>query len=233
MTAMLEAEALRKVYRGGDGNPIEVLSGIDLTVDRGEFVAIVGSSGSGKSTLLHLLGALDVPSGGIVRLAGQSYDDHTAESLAAVRNKKLGFVFQFHHLLREFTALENVMMPLLIAGEDDARARSRAEELLAAVGLAGRMSHRPSQLSGGEQQRAAVARALVADPLVVLADEPSGNLDYANSERLHQLFAHLSRQFETALVVVTHNRSLASRADRVLSLDGGHLVPLSSVESMP
>ena len=233
MTAMLEAQGLRKVYRGGDGNPIEVLAGIDLSVDRGEFVAIVGASGSGKSTLLHLLGALDSPSDGTVRLAGQSYDDHTAEALAAVRNKKLGFVFQFHHLLREFTALENVMMPLLIAGEDDAKARSKAEELLATVGLAGRMSHRPSQLSGGEQQRAAVARALVADPLVVLADEPSGNLDYANSERLHQLFAHLSRQFETALVVVTHNRSLAGRADRVLSLDGGHLVPLSSVESMP
>jgi len=230
---MLEAQGLRKVYRGGDGNPIEVLAGIDLSVDRGEFVAIVGASGSGKSTLLHLLGALDSPSGGTVRLAGHSYEDHTAEALAAVRNKKLGFVFQFHHLLREFTALENVMMPLLIAGEDDGKARSKAEELLAAVGLAGRMSHRPSQLSGGEQQRAAVARALVADPLVVLADEPSGNLDYANSERLHQLFAHLSRQFETALVVVTHNRSLASRADRVLSLEGGRLVPLSSVESMP
>jgi lipoprotein-releasing system ATP-binding protein len=233
MTAMLEAEGLRKVYRGGDGNPIEVLAGVDLSVDRGEFVAIVGASGSGKSTLLHLLGALDSPSGGTVRLAGQPYEAERPEGLASIRNKKLGFVFQFHHLLREFTALENVMMPLLIAGEDDARARSRAEELLAAVGLAGRMSHRPAQLSGGEQQRAAVARALVADPLVVLADEPSGNLDYANSERLHQLFAHLSRQFETALVVVTHNRSLASRADRVLSLEGGRLVPLSSVESMP
>jgi lipoprotein-releasing system ATP-binding protein len=233
MTAILEAQALRKVYRGGDGNPIEVLAGVDFTIDRGEFVAIVGASGSGKSTLLHLLGALDAPSGGTVRLGGQSYADEDPETLAAVRNKKLGFVFQFHHLLREFTALENVMMPLLIAGEDDSRARSRAEELLAAVGLAGRMSHRPSQLSGGEQQRAAVARALVADPLVVLADEPSGNLDYANSERLHQLFAHLSREFETALVVVTHNRSLASRADRVLSLEGGRLVPLSGVESMP
>lgn len=233
MTAILEAQALRKVYRGGDGNPIEVLAGVDFTIDRGEFVAIVGASGSGKSTLLHLLGALDVPSGGTVRLAGQSYEDENPEGLAAVRNKKLGFVFQFHHLLREFTALENVMMPLLIAGEDDAKARSRAEELLATVGLAGRMSHRPSQLSGGEQQRAAVARALVADPLVVLADEPSGNLDSANSERLHQLFAHLSREFETALVVVTHNRSLAGRADRVLSLEGGRLVPLSGVESMP
>jgi lipoprotein-releasing system ATP-binding protein len=233
MSAILEAEALRKVYRGGDGNPIEVLSGVDFRVDRGEFVAIVGASGSGKSTLLHLLGALDTPSAGQVRLGGHPYDAESPEGLAEVRNRKLGFVFQFHHLLREFTALENVMMPLLIAGESDAKARSRAEELLAAVGLAGRMSHRPSQLSGGEQQRAAVARALVADPLVVLADEPSGNLDTANSERLHELFAHLSREFETALVVVTHNRSLASRADRVLSLEGGRLVPFSGVESMP
>jgi lipoprotein-releasing system ATP-binding protein len=233
MTAILEAAALRKIYRGGDGNPIEVLSGIDFTIDRGEFVAIVGASGSGKSTLLHLLGALDAPSGGTVRLAGEAYELESAEALAAIRNRKLGFVFQFHHLLREFTALENVMMPLLIAGEPEVRARSRAEELLAAVGLAGRMSHRPSQLSGGEQQRAAVARALAVDPLVVLADEPSGNLDAGNSERLHQLFAQLSREFETALVVVTHNRSLAARADRVLSLEAGRLVPLSSVESMP
>ncbi|HEX7336731.1 MAG TPA: ABC transporter ATP-binding protein [Gemmatimonadales bacterium] len=233
MTAILEAQGLRKVYRGGDGNPIEVLAGVDLTVSRGEFVAIVGASGSGKSTLLHLLGALDAPSGGTVRLGGQAYSDETPEGLAAIRNRKLGFVFQFHHLLREFTALENVMMPLLIAGEADPQARSRAEELLATVGLAGRMSHRPSQLSGGEQQRAAVARALAVDPLVVLADEPSGNLDQANSERLHQLFAHLSREFETALIVVTHNRSLAGRADRVLSLEGGRLVPLSGVESMP
>jgi lipoprotein-releasing system ATP-binding protein len=233
MTAILEAAALRKIYRGGDGNPIEVLSGIDLTVDRGEFVAIVGASGSGKSTLLHLLGALDAPSGGTVRLAGQAYEMESPEALATIRNRKLGFVFQFHHLLREFTALENVMMPLLIAAEPEVRARSRAEELLAAVGLAGRMSHRPSQLSGGEQQRAAVARALAVDPLVVLADEPSGNLDAGNSERLHQLFSQLSREFETALVVVTHNRSLAARADRVLSLEGGRLVPLSSVELMP
>jgi lipoprotein-releasing system ATP-binding protein len=233
MTEILEAQALRKVYRGGDGNPIEVLSGVDLSVSRGEFVAIVGASGSGKSTLLHLLGALDTPSGGVVRLAGQAYESQSPEALAQIRNRKLGFVFQFHHLLREFTALENVMMPLLIAGEDDGQARSRAEELLAAVGLAGRMSHRPSQLSGGEQQRTAVARALAADPLVVLADEPSGNLDSGNSERLHQLFAHLSREFETALVVVTHNRLLAARADRVLSLEGGRLVPLSGVESMP
>jgi len=233
MTAILEAAGLRKVYRGGDGNPIEVLAGVDFGIDRGEFVAIVGASGSGKSTLLHLLGALDTPTGGTVQLAGRSYESESPEGLAAIRNRRIGFVFQFHHLLREFTALENVMMPLLIAGEADSRARSRAEELLAAVGLAGRMSHRPNQLSGGEQQRAAVARALAADPLVVLADEPSGNLDSGNSERLHQLFAHLSREFETALVVVTHNRLLAARADRVLSLDGGRLVPLSNVESLP
>jgi lipoprotein-releasing system ATP-binding protein len=233
MSAILEAQGLRKLYRGGDGAPIEVLSGVDLAVARGEFVAIVGASGSGKSTLLHLLGALDTPTSGQVRLDGLVYGEQTAAALAAVRNRKIGFVFQFHHLLREFSALENVMMPLLIAGEDEGRARSRAEELLAAVGLAGRMTHRPSQLSGGEQQRAAVARALAADPRVVLADEPSGNLDHANSERLHELFARLAREFETALVVVTHNRMLAGRADRVLSLDGGRLVPLSGVESMP
>jgi lipoprotein-releasing system ATP-binding protein len=233
MSAILEAVGLRKVYQGGDGTPIQVLTGVDLAVSRGEFVAIVGASGSGKSTLLHLLGALDLPSGGTVRLDGQVYAEQGPAQLAAIRNRKVGFVFQFHHLLREFTALENVMMPLLIAGEEETRARSRAEELLAAVGLAGRMSHRPSALSGGEQQRAAVARALVADPLVVLAEEPSGNLDYGNSERLHELFARLSREFETALVVVTHNRLLAGRADRVLSLEGGRLVPLSGVESMP
>jgi lipoprotein-releasing system ATP-binding protein len=233
MSAILEAQGLRKLYRGGDGAPIEVLSDVDLAVARGEFVAIVGASGSGKSTLLHLLGALDTPTAGQVRLDGLIYGEQTAAALAAVRNRKIGFVFQFHHLLREFSALENVMMPLLIAGEAESRARSRAEELLAAVGLAGRMTHRPSQLSGGEQQRAAVARALAADPRVVLADEPSGNLDHANSERLHELFARLAREFETALVVVTHNRLLAGRADRVLSLDGGRLVPLSGVESMP
>jgi lipoprotein-releasing system ATP-binding protein len=233
MSAILEAQGLRKVYRGGDGAPIEVLSGVDLAVGRGEFVAIMGASGSGKSTLLHLLGALDVPSAGSVRLDGVEYGEQSPTALAAIRNRKVGFVFQFHHLLREFSALENVMMPLLIAGESEQTARSRAEELLAAVGLAGRMTHRPSQLSGGEQQRAAVARALATDPVVVLADEPSGNLDHANSERLHELFARLAREFETALVVVTHNRLLAGRADRVLSLDGGRLVPLAGVESMP
>jgi lipoprotein-releasing system ATP-binding protein len=231
--AILEAAGLRKVFRGGDGNPIEVLSAVELAVPRGEFVAIVGASGSGKSTLLHLLGALDRPTAGNVRLDGESYAELSPAELALVRNRKLGFVFQFHHLLREFTALENVMLPLLIGGASDAAARSRAEELLASVGLAGRMSHRPAALSGGEQQRAAVARALANDPVVVLADEPSGNLDHGHSERLHELFATLARGFETAVVVVTHNRQLAARADRVLSLESGRLVPLSGVESMP
>jgi lipoprotein-releasing system ATP-binding protein len=193
----------------------------------------VGASGAGKSTLLHLLGALDRPTAGSVRLDGQAYEEMTASELAGVRNRKLGFVFQFHHLLREFTALENVMLPLLIAGATEATARSRAEELLARVGLAGRMTHRPTALSGGEQQRTAVARALATDPVVVLADEPSGNLDYGHSEVLHELFASLAREFETALVVVTHNRLLAVRADRVLSMENGRLVPLTSVESMP
>ena len=230
---ILEASGLRKVYRGGDGSPIDVLTGADLGVARGEFVAIVGASGTGKSTLLHLLGALDRPTAGTVKLDGQGYDEMTATELASVRNRKLGFVFQFHHLLREFTALENVMLPLLIAGATEATARSRAEELLARVGLAGRMTHRPTALSGGEQQRTAVARALATDPVVVLADEPSGNLDYGHSEVLHELFASLAREFETALVVVTHNRLLAARADRVLSMENGRLVPLTSVESMP
>jgi lipoprotein-releasing system ATP-binding protein len=232
MTAILEGRGLRKVYRGGDGTPIDVLTGVDLEVQRGEFVAVMGASGSGKSTLLHLLGALDTPSAGTVRLDGLDYAEQSPTDLAAIRNRRIGFVFQFHHLLREFNALENVMMPLLIAGESETRARSRAEELLAAVGLAGRMTHRPSALSGGEQQRAAVARALAADPLGVLADEPSGNLDNANSERLHELFARLAREFETALVVVTHNRLLAGRADRVLTLEGGRLVAAPGVASL-
>ncbi|HXL53972.1 MAG TPA: ABC transporter ATP-binding protein, partial [Gemmatimonadales bacterium] len=199
MTALLEARGVRKVFAGGDGQPLEVLRAVDLEVHRGEFVAIVGTSGAGKSTLLHLLGALDRPTGGDVWLDGSRYADLDVNALAELRNRKLGFVFQFHHLLREFTALENVMMPLLIGGMGQRRARSRAEELLSLVGLAGRMTHRPAELSGGEQQRCAVARALVHDPSLVLADEPSGNLDHANSDRLHEVFFRLAREYETAV----------------------------------
>ena len=233
MNTILTAHGLRKTYRGGDGSTLDVLQNVDLSVFRGEVVAIVGASGSGKSTLLHLLGALDTPNGGDIVLDGLSYGSRTASQLDDLRSHRLGFVFQFHHLLREFTALENVMMPMLIGGSPLEKARSRAEELLAAVGLAGRMTHRPAMLSGGEQQRCAVARALVHDPRVVLADEPSGNLDHANSLRLHDLLFGLAREFETALVVVTHNRSLAERADRVLLLENGRLTPVSAATVMP
>jgi lipoprotein-releasing system ATP-binding protein len=225
MSAILEARDLRKSYRGGDGGTIEVLRGIDFAVETGEFVAVTGESGSGKSTLLHLLGALDLPTSGQVRLGGTAYDELDAESLAELRNRRIGFVFQFHHLLRDFTALENVALPLSIARAAPAAALARARDLLESVGLGARSSHLPAQLSGGEQQRAAVARALAVQPALLLADEPSGNLDEQNAEQLHALFSGLTRQFRTAMVIVTHNRLLAARADRVLTLSEGVLAP--------
>jgi lipoprotein-releasing system ATP-binding protein len=239
--SMLEARELAKTYRGGDGGEISVLDGLDLSVSRGEIVAIVGASGAGKSTLLHLLGGLDYPTRGEVQVNGQTLvaarsgptagtaaprrhrDDPADAALSSLRNRSIGFVFQFHHLLREFSAVENVMMPLLIGGWERARARPRAEELLERVGLAARMTHRPSELSGGEQQRTAVARALAASPSVLLADEPSGNLDHHNSEMLHSLLVDLARDFDIAMAVVTHNRSLARRAHRTLLLEDGKL----------
>jgi lipoprotein-releasing system ATP-binding protein len=193
-------------------------------------VAIIGSSGAGKSTLLHLLGALDRPTAGRVLIDGRPVDGLDDTALSALRNRTVGFVFQFHHLLREFTALENVMMPLRIGGTDEVQARRRASALLERVGLAGRVQHRPAALSGGEQQRTAVARALAHDPAVLLADEPSGNLDHQNSERLHDLFAELARELELGMVVVTHNRSLAARADRVLQLEDGRLTQVELPE---
>ena len=233
MTAILEARALRKTYRGGDNELVEVLNHVDLSVARGEVVAVVGASGAGKSTLLHLLGALEAPTAGEIFLDGVAYGTLSEDHKDTLRNRRLGFVFQFHHLLREFTALENVMMPLLIAGRPPAEAESRAAELLATVGLAGRLTHRPAQLSGGEQQRCAVARALVHDPEVLLADEPSGNLDHAHSGLLHDLLLRLARTLETALVVVTHNRLLAELADRVLLLENGRLHPAGTAEALP
>ena len=220
---VIEARNLSKTYRGGDGGIIRVLDGANLEVRRREMVAIVGASGSGKSTLLHLLGALDAPTSGYVVLDGLPLHGRADEELAVVRNRKIGFVFQFHHLLREFSALENVAMPLRIGGMAEREAEGRAAELLARVGLSARMHHRPSELSGGEQQRTAVARALCTDPAVLLADEPSGNLDHANAERLHDVFAELARDLEIGIVVVTHNRSLAGRADRALLLESGRL----------
>jgi lipoprotein-releasing system ATP-binding protein len=228
--SVLEVQGLTKHYVGGDGGVITVFDGVDLQVQRGEMVAIIGASGAGKSTLLHLLGALDRPTAGRVLIGGRTLEGMDDDAVSTLRNRTVGFVFQFHHLLREFTALENVMMPLRISGIEERAARERALALLDRVGLAGRVHHRPSELSGGEQQRTAVARALVADPAVLLADEPSGNLDHHNSERLHELFAQLSRELEIAMVIVTHNRSLAGRADRILQLEDGRLTQIDLPE---
>jgi lipoprotein-releasing system ATP-binding protein len=223
--AVIEARGVAKSFPGGDGGIVRVLDGADLVVHRGEMIAIVGASGSGKSTFLHVLGGLERPDAGTVRLDGTDVDTLDDERLAALRNRTVGFVFQFHHLLREFSALENVMMPLRIAGRPMATARARALALLERVGMGARVHHRPAELSGGEQQRAAVARALAAEPAVLLADEPSGNLDQGNAERLHGLFASLTGELGLGLVVVTHNLALAARAHRVLTLEDGRLVP--------
>jgi lipoprotein-releasing system ATP-binding protein len=227
--APLRARGLVKRFVGGDGAELTILDGLDLTLAQGEVVAVIGASGAGKSTLLHLLGALDRPTAGAVLIGDRAVAGLADEALAEVRNRHIGFVFQFHHLLREFNALENVMMPALIAGETFARAEARASELLAAVGLSDRTTHQPRQLSGGEQQRIAVARALVNDPVVLLADEPSGNLDTETSGRLHDLLFDLRRSRGLSFVVVTHNLDLAARADRTLVLKGGRLHPQTEV----
>ena len=233
MSALLEAHGLRRRFRSGDVGWLDVLLDVDLTVRRGEVIAVAGTSGSGKSTLLHLLGALDRASGGEIVLDGTSYSALGGDALSALRARKLGFVFQFHHLLREFSALENVMMPLRIVGLAPAAARSRAERALAAVGLAGRMTHRPAALSGGEQQRCAVARALVHEPALVLADEPTGNLDHGSGEVVADALFRLARELQTAVVLVTHNRQLARRADRMMLLQDGHLGQIAEVEALP
>lgn len=223
---VLEAKRLSKTFVGGDGQPLTVLDGVGLEVSRGEAVAIVGASGAGKSTLLHLLGGLDRPSAGEVLLEGRSLGVLPDDELAALRNARIGFVFQFHHLLREFTAHENVALPMLIGGVDRTTALRRADELLAEVGLSARLEHRPAQLSGGEQQRVAVARALANAPALLIADEPTGNLDAHTSERLHELFFRLRGEHGVALVLATHNRELADRADRILQVRGGELSSL-------
>lgn len=221
---VLEARGVAKRYIGGDGVPLQVLRGVDLVVRAGEMAAIVGESGSGKSTLLHLLGALDLPSAGEILLDGRPLTAERDAGLARLRNRTVGFVFQFHHLLREFSALENVAIPLRISGVSPPEAIGRARGLLERVGLGPRLHHRPAELSGGEQQRTAVARALAAGPRVVLADEPSGNLDHDNAERLHDLLAEVVRDVGVGMVVVTHNRSLAGRANVVYELTDGVLV---------
>jgi lipoprotein-releasing system ATP-binding protein len=221
--AVVSGRRLRKVYREEDGSELTILDGVEIDVVPGEFVAVTGASGAGKSTLLHLLGCLDQPTAGEVLLGGRSVASLSARELAAARNRNIGFVFQFHHLLREFTALENVMMPQLIAGRSRAEAAARSRGLLEQVGLGARLSHKAGELSGGEQQRVAVARALANQPLVVLADEPSGNLDTHTAEQLHDLFLRLRQETGVAMVMATHNRELAERADRELRVKDGQL----------
>ncbi len=221
-SSLLVARALTKVYRGV-GEVVTVFQDINLTIHKGEMVAIVGASGAGKSTLLHLLGGLDQPTSGTVFLDDFDMFKNGELQLAAMRNRRIGFVFQFHHLLPEFSALENVMMPLLIGGQQQTVATGLARELLQRVGLEKRMAHRPGELSGGERQRVALARALVASPKLLLADEPTGNLDQRTGEEVFGLLRQLHTEEQLTSIIVTHNEQLAATCDRVLHLAGGTL----------
>jgi lipoprotein-releasing system ATP-binding protein len=216
---MLQARGIQKSY----GN-LQILKGVDLDVKRGEIITIIGASGAGKSTLLHIIGTLDRPDNGMIRL--NNVDIHTLSSrkLSAFRNEQIGFIFQFHHLLPEFTALENICIPAFIAGKGKKEAESKAFELLELLGLSDRANHKPNELSGGEQQRVAVARAMVNNPAIILADEPSGNLDSNNAENLHRLFVDLRDTLNQTFVIVTHNENLANLADRTVLMKDGQII---------
>ena len=229
---LIHAEGLTKSFRSGD-KPLEVLKGIDFTIQSGEMVAVCGASGVGKSTLLHILGTLEHPTAGRVLYEGIDVFSLNHNLLARFRNRVIGFVFQFHHLLPEFTALENVILPRLIAGEPRRECIARGRDLLAEVGLYDRASHKPGELSGGEQQRLAIARALCMEPKVVFADEPTGNLDTASGEAVHQLLRELNREKRTTFVIVTHNRDLAEKSDRIVQMVDGRLYPYKSSAATP
>ena len=222
MTSILHCQQLGKTYTEGP-NDVQVLNSINLQIVKGERIAIVGSSGSGKSTLLHLLGGLDLPSTGSVWIDGQEISGVSDKRRGEIRNKYLGFVYQFHHLLPEFTAVENVAMPLFIRGIDELEAKDKASKLLSEMGLGHRLDHRPVELSGGERQRAAIARALVTEPNVVLADEPTGNLDETTAQTVFDMMLELNQRIGTALVMVTHDPKLAAKMDKVYHLESGVL----------
>lgn len=216
---MLKARSIHKTY-----GQLEILKGVDLDVKKGEIVTIVGASGAGKSTLLNILGTLDRPDSGQLSIEGHELSTLNNKNLSLFRNLKIGFIFQFHHLLVEFNALENVCIPGFIAGKSRQDAEKRAKELLGLLGLGDRLTHKPSQLSGGEQQRVAVARALVNNPALIFADEPSGNLDSTNARELHELFLKLRNEFQQTFVIVTHNEDLAALSDRQLLMKDGLII---------
>lgn len=216
---MLKATGIKKAY-----GSLPILKGVDIEVAKGEIVSIVGASGAGKSTLLHILGSLDKPDEGVVELKGTKVNKLSGDLLSVFRNQNVGFIFQFHHLLPEFTAMENICIPAFIAKKSKKEAELRAFELLDLLGLRERANHKPNQLSGGEQQRIAVARALINSPAIILADEPSGNLDSANAKALHQLFVNLRDNFKQTFVIVTHNEDLATMSDRVVTMKDGLVV---------
>jgi len=216
---MLKATGIKKSY-----GSLPILKGVDFEVNKGEIVSIIGASGAGKSTLLHILGTLDKPDSGNVELKGVNVSSLSGEQLSVFRNKNIGFVFQFHHLLPEFTALENICIPAFIGKKSKKAAETKAYELLDLLGLKERAQHKPNELSGGEQQRIAVARALVNDPAIILADEPSGNLDSANASALHQFFITLRDNFKQTFVIVTHNTGLAEISDRVVTMKDGLII---------
>lgn len=216
---MLKASCIKKKY-----NEVEVLKGVDIDINQGEIISIIGASGAGKSTLLHILGTLDKPDSGEILLNGERVDQLSGKKLAAFRNLNIGFVFQFHHLLPEFTAVENVCIPGWIGGKNKSATEKRAKELLGKLGIGHRLNNKPGQLSGGEQQRVAVARALINNPSIIMADEPTGNLDSANANELHQLFINLRNEFSQTFLIVTHNEELARLSDRILQMKDGRMV---------